>query len=97
MKKMDQFEKMVNRCVGNPDNGPSRMGITNAGAATLLRRQHAVYVQLVEKAMGHRMGVYVMIEDRKKEWISRTDLLAAFTRYRKGARSHDDNNNRPDV
>jgi hypothetical protein len=24
----DRFEKMVNRLVGNPDNGPSRMGIT---------------------------------------------------------------------
>ena len=86
MKKMDQFEKMVNRCVGNPDNGPSRMGITNAGAATLLRRQHAAYVRLVEKAMGHRLGMYVMLEDPGRMWISRTDLLAAFARYKKGTR-----------
>jgi len=79
MKQPDRFEKMVERVRWSDPDIPIMM-------AMLLRRQHAAYVRLVEKAMGHRMGAYVMLEDPGKMWISRTDLLAAFTRYRKGTR-----------
>jgi len=79
MRKPDRFEKMVERVRWSDPDIPIRM-------AMLLRRQHAAYVRLVKQAMGHRMGAYVMFEDPGKMWISRTDLLAAFTRYRKGTR-----------
>jgi len=86
MRKPDRFERMVEKM------DKTAAGFNNHGlvypldAVSLLRRQHAAYVRLVEKEMGHRLGMYVMLEDPGGRWISRADLLAAFTRYRKGAR-----------
>ena len=73
----DRFEQQAKRELATP------WVLNQPRLAMLLRRQHAAYVRLVKQAMGHRMGAYVMLEDPGKMWISRTDLLAAFTRYRK--------------
>jgi len=83
MKKMDRFEKIVEQQVRQDVRIAS---IDQASAVKLLRRQHAAYVRMVKRAMGHRMGAYVMLEDPGKMWISRTDLLAALAQYRKGTR-----------
>ena len=86
MKQPDRFERIVEKL------DKTAAGFNNHGlvypldVVSLLRRQHAAYVRLVKQAMGHRMGVYMLLEDPGKMWISRTNLLAAFTRYRKGAR-----------
>jgi len=79
----DRFTQMVEACTEQAEEliGPY---VEPGRVVALLRRQHAAYVRLVEKAMGHHMGAYVMLEDPGKMWISRTDLLAAFTRYRQG-------------
>lgn len=49
MKQPDSFIKMVNKAVGNPPNGPARMGITNIGAAKLLYREHRAVVRMVKR------------------------------------------------
>jgi len=82
----DRFEKMVDRATSGDPGMKNGLLLGHDEVVALLRLQHAAYVRLVKKAMGHRMGAYVMLEDPGKMWISRTDLLAAFTRYRKGAR-----------
>jgi len=73
----DRFEQQAKRELATP------WVLNQPRLAMLLRREHNAYVRLVKQAMGHRMGAYVMLEDPGKMWISRTDLLAAFTRYRK--------------
>ena len=80
MKQPDKFEQMVDTVL------TCDFMVGKYDAIALLRRQHRAYVRLVKQAMGHRMWAYVMLEDPGKMWISRTDLLAAFTRYRKGTR-----------
>ena len=87
MRQPDRFEKMVEKLDKTAAGLVNNHGLVYPlDVVSLLRRQHAAYVRLVEKAMGHRMGAYVMLEDPGKMWISRTDLLAAFTRYRKERR-----------
>ena len=76
----DRFETIAEKELKQP------WVLNHARLAMLLRRQHTALVRLVKQAMGHRMGAYVMLEDPGKMWISRTDLLAALARFKKGTR-----------
>jgi len=76
----DRFEQQAKRELATP------WVLNQPRLAMLLRREHTALVRLVKQAMGHRMGAYVMLEDPGKMWISRTDLLAALARFKKGTR-----------
>ena len=86
MKQPDRFEKMVDRATSGDPGMKNGLRLGHDEVVAVLCRQHAAYVRMVKKAMGHRLGSYLMLEDPGMMWISRTDLLAAFTRYRKGTR-----------
>jgi cysteine sulfinate desulfinase/cysteine desulfurase-like protein len=82
MKKPDRFARMVDKLVGNHD-GVQRMGITNAGAALLLRRQHRAVVRLVKQQERYGMGVHIMMPKQYGIWINAEELLAALNRRAK--------------
>ena len=79
MKQPDRCARLVDKLVGNHD-GVQRMGITNAGAAELLRREHRAVVRLVQAQERYGMGSYIMLPKASDAWINIEELLAALAR-----------------